>query len=105
MTEKQKEKFKQVILEKIDERERMGFDCLTDSDVMDILEELDRRRIPYTREDLIKVGLERNSDIEVKGDNLMLMPFKPSMTYVSDVETNIQDAKELKDAICPKPVS
>ena len=57
MTKKQKEKFKQVILAKIDERERMGYDCLTDSDVKDILDELDRKRIPYTKEDLINVGL------------------------------------------------
>ena len=57
MTDSMKKKFTKVILAKIDEAEKRGYDYLTDSDVMDILEECQRQKIPYTRDDLIACGL------------------------------------------------
>lgn len=48
---------KNVVLAKCDEREKAGFDHLNDSDIMDILEECDRKHIKYTRQDLEELGL------------------------------------------------
>ena len=41
-----------VILAKCDEREQKGYDHLSDSDVMDILEECEQKNIPVTRKDI-----------------------------------------------------
>ncbi len=49
---------KDVILAKCDERERMGFDHLNDSDVMDILEECERKNIPVTRKEIEQLGMD-----------------------------------------------
>lgn len=46
------EKLKKIILAKCDEREREGYDHLTDSDIMDIIEECERKRIEVTRKKL-----------------------------------------------------
>ena len=46
------EKLKKIILAKCDEREREGYDHLTDSDIMDIIEECERRGIEVTRKKL-----------------------------------------------------
>lgn len=46
------EKLKKIILAKCDEREREGYDYLTDSDIMDIIEECERKRIEVTRKKL-----------------------------------------------------
>ena len=48
---------KDVVLAKCDEREKAGFDHLNDSDIMDILEECQRKGIKYTRQDLEELGL------------------------------------------------
>lgn len=48
---------KDVILAKCDEREKAGFDHLNDSDIIDILEECQRKGIKYTRQDLEELGL------------------------------------------------
>ena len=47
---------KDIILAKCDERERMGFDHLTDSDIMSILEECERKGIPVTRKEIEQLG-------------------------------------------------
>lgn len=52
------EKLKKIILAKCDEREREGYDHLTDSDIMDIIEECERRGIEVTREKLKKFGID-----------------------------------------------
>jgi hypothetical protein len=48
---------KKVVIAKCDEREKAGFDHLNDSDIMDILEECQRKGIKYTRQDLEELGL------------------------------------------------
>lgn len=52
------EKLKKIILAKCDEREREGYDRLTDSDIMDIIEECERRGIEVTREKLKEFGID-----------------------------------------------
>lgn len=52
------EKLKKIILAKCDEREREGYDHLTDSDIMDIIEECQRKRIEVTREKLKALGID-----------------------------------------------
>ena len=49
---------KEIILKKCDEREKQGHDFLTDSDVMDVLEECHRRKIPVSRKDLKQLGMD-----------------------------------------------
>lgn len=46
-----------IILTKYEKRERMGYDHLNDSDIMDILEECERRNITITREELEQLGM------------------------------------------------
>ena len=48
---------KDIILAKCDERERMGFDHLNDSDIMDILEECERKNILVTRKEIEQLGV------------------------------------------------
>lgn len=52
------EKIKKIILAKCDEREREGHDHLTDSDIMDIIEECERKRLEVTREKLKEFGID-----------------------------------------------
>ena len=49
---------KDIILTKCDECERNGFGYLNDSDVMDILEECERRNIFVTRKELEQLGMK-----------------------------------------------
>ena len=49
---------KDIILAKCDECERNGFDYLSDSDVMDILEECERRNISVTRKEIEQLGMK-----------------------------------------------
>ena len=49
---------KEIILAKCDEREREGYDSLTDSDIMDIIEECEWRGIEITREKLKEFGID-----------------------------------------------
>jgi hypothetical protein len=49
---------KEIILNKCNEREQSGYDHLTDSDIMDILEECERRSIQVTRQELEALGLD-----------------------------------------------
>lgn len=46
------EELKNIILATCEERDHLGYDHLTDSDIMDILEECHRRNIPVTRKEL-----------------------------------------------------
>ena len=48
---------KDIILAKCDERERLGYDHLNDSDVTDIIEECKRKNIPVTRKELEQLGM------------------------------------------------
>lgn len=50
----------QIIMAKIDEREKLGYDTLTDSDVMDIIDECNEKGIPCTRTELIEAGIEKD---------------------------------------------
>lgn len=52
------EEIKKIILAKCNEREREGYDSLTDSDIMDIIEECERRGIEVTREKLKEFGID-----------------------------------------------
>ena len=52
------DELKNVILAKCDERERLGYDHLGDSDIIDILEECERKNIPVTRKELEKLGMD-----------------------------------------------
>jgi len=47
-----------IILAKCDERERMGFNHLNDSDIMDILEECERKNIHVTRKEIEQLGMD-----------------------------------------------
>ena len=47
-----------IVLEKCNEREKAGYDTLTDSDVMDILEECERIGVNATRQDLKELGID-----------------------------------------------
>jgi muramoyltetrapeptide carboxypeptidase LdcA involved in peptidoglycan recycling len=49
---------KGIILAKCDECERNGFWYLNDSDIMDILEECERRNIPVTRKEIEQLGMK-----------------------------------------------
>lgn len=49
--------FIEIVLAKCDERERMGYDNLTDSDIMDILAECERKNIDVTRKDLERLEM------------------------------------------------
>ncbi len=49
---------KDIIVAKCDERERMGFDHLNDSDIMSILEECERKNIPVTRKEIEQLGMD-----------------------------------------------
>jgi len=49
---------KDIILTKCDECERNGFDYLDDSDIMDILEECERRNIFITRKEIEQLGMK-----------------------------------------------
>ena len=49
---------KEIILAKCDECERQGHDFLTDSDIMDILEEAQRKGIEVTRKELEQLSLD-----------------------------------------------
>lgn len=49
--------FIEIVLAKCDERERMGYDNLTDSDIMDILAECGRKNIDVTHKDLERLGM------------------------------------------------
>ncbi len=49
---------KDIILVKCDEREQMGFDHLNDSDIMDIIEECERKNIPVTRKEIEQLGMD-----------------------------------------------
>lgn len=51
-------KLKKIILAKCNEREHEGYDHLTDSDIMDIIEECERRGIEVTREKLKELGID-----------------------------------------------
>ena len=46
-----------IILAKCNEMEAMGYDYLSDSDIMDILEECRRKNIPASRKMLEQIGL------------------------------------------------
>ncbi len=50
--------FKDIILAKCDERERMGFDHLNNSDIMNILKECERKNIPVTRKEIEQLGMD-----------------------------------------------
>ena len=52
------EKIKKIILAKCDEREREGYDYLTDSDIMDIIEECERKKLDVTRIKLKELGID-----------------------------------------------
>ena len=52
-----------IILAKCDERERMGFDHLNDSDITSILEECERKNIPVTRKEIEQLGNGLNAII------------------------------------------
>lgn len=43
---------KTIILNKCNERENLGYDNLTDSDIMDILEECERQNQPIPRKEI-----------------------------------------------------
>lgn len=47
-----------IILAKCDERERKGYDHLNDSDIMDIIEECERKGIPVTRKEIEALGMD-----------------------------------------------
>ena len=47
---------KDIIFKKIEERENAGYDSLTDSDVMDILDECERNKIELSRKELKRFG-------------------------------------------------
>ncbi len=47
-----------IIIAKCDERERMGFDHLNDSDITSILEECERKNIPVTRKEIEQLGMD-----------------------------------------------
>ena len=47
-----------ILLIKCDELDRLGRDHLTDSDIMDILEECRRKNIPITRRELEDIIME-----------------------------------------------
>ena len=47
---------KEIVLKKCDERERAGYKHLTDSDIMTILEECERKNIHVTRKELEELG-------------------------------------------------
>lgn len=49
---------KDIILAKCDERERNGYNYLSDSDVMSILEECERKNIPVTRKEIEQLGMD-----------------------------------------------
>ena len=49
---------KEIILNKCYELEHQGYDHLNDSDIMDILEECERKNIPVTRKDLEQLGVD-----------------------------------------------
>ena len=49
---------KEIILAKCDEREKAGYDSLTDSDIMDILDECKRKGIFVSRKELEMLGLD-----------------------------------------------
>lgn len=49
---------KEIILKKCDEREKMGYETLVDSDIMDILEECEQKNIPVTRQMLEQLLLD-----------------------------------------------
>ena len=49
---------KDIILAKCNERESQGYDTLTDSDIMDILEECERKQIKITRKELEQLGMD-----------------------------------------------
>ena len=53
----EKIEIKKIILAKCDEREKRGYDNLTDSDVMDILDECRDKGFELTRKELKKLGL------------------------------------------------
>lgn len=55
---KQEVELIQIIGAKIDERERMGYDNLTDSDIADILSAIRKKKLPFTRKDLERFGIE-----------------------------------------------
>lgn len=50
-------KLSQIVMAKVNERERMGYDHLQESDVTAILEECERKNILVTKNDLINMGL------------------------------------------------
>ncbi len=52
------EELKSIILAKCDERERLGYDHLNDSDIMSILEECERKNIPVTRKEIEQLGVD-----------------------------------------------
>lgn len=52
------EELKDIILAKCNEREQAGYDHLNDSDIMDILEECERKNIPVTRKELEQLGID-----------------------------------------------
>ncbi|WP_156092990.1 hypothetical protein [Lachnospira multipara] len=49
---------KDIVLAKCNERENQGYDSLRDSDIMDILEECERKQIKITRKELEQLGMD-----------------------------------------------
>lgn len=52
-----KNKIKEIVTAKLNERESAGYQTLTDSDIMDILEEFERNNIEISRKELEVLGL------------------------------------------------
>lgn len=49
---------KQIILDKCEEREKLGYETLQDSDIMDILDNLRERGITLTKEEMKNLGFD-----------------------------------------------
>ncbi len=52
------QELKDIILKKCSELEEQGYNTLTDSDVMDILVECERKNISVSRKNLEQLGLD-----------------------------------------------
>lgn len=57
MTIDQKKELKEIVIAKCDEVEKRGYDFLTDSDVLDIIDECKEKGIPVTRKELAVLGM------------------------------------------------
>lgn len=57
MTIDQKKALKEIVLAKCNEVEKRGYDFLTDSDVLDIIDECKEKGIPVARKELEALGM------------------------------------------------